>query len=54
MKKNMKKLLAGILSMVMILGLVSCDSGKKKVSFTPGEYTAVSTGKNGDVKIKTQ
>ena len=49
----MKKLLAAILSMVMILGLVSCDSGKKKVSFTPGEYTAVSSGKNGDVKIKT-
>lgn len=52
MKKNVKRLLSSMLSIIMLLGLVSCNSGKKKLSFTPGEYTAVSAGKNGDVKIK--
>lgn len=52
MKKNMKRLLSSMLSIILVLGLVSCDLGKKKLSFTAGEYTAVSTGKNGDVKVK--
>lgn len=52
MKKNIKRLLSSMLSIILVLGLVSCDLGKKKLSFTAGEYTAVSTGKNGDVKVK--
>ena len=52
MKKNMKRLLSSMISIILVLGLVSCDLGKKKLSFTAGEYTAVSTGKNGDVKVK--
>lgn len=52
MKKNMKRFLSSMLSIILVLGLVSCDLGKKKISFTAGEYTAVSAGKNGDVKVK--
>ena len=52
MKRNMKRLLSSMISIILVLGLVSCDLGKKKLSFTAGEYTAVSTGKNGDVKVK--
>ena len=52
MKKNMKRLLSSMLSIILVLGLISCDLSKKKLSFTAGEYTAVSAGKNGDVKVK--
>ena len=52
MKKNMKRLLSSMLSIILALGLISCDLSKNKLSFTAGEYTAVSAGKNGDVKVK--
>lgn len=52
MNNKMKRLLSSMISIILVLGLVSCDLGKKKLSFTAGEYTAVSTGKNGDVKVK--
>ena len=57
MSKTIAKKLA-MLSLVatMSLSMVACgnttDTSTKTASFTPGEYTAKSAGKNGDVEIK--
>lgn len=53
-KKLIKKLSSLLLIATMAISLVACGNATEasKLSFTPGEYTATSAGKNGDVAVK--
>lgn len=54
MSKFLKKLICLVLASILAIGLVSCGSSSKKLTFKPGEYTSVQNGKNGPIEVKVK